>query len=725
MLRFSNVLAEATVILLFTAMVGVMGCEGSQNASSNEKIDRYALVHRHDVMIKGFDSLSSLSVGNGNFAFTVDPTGLQSFPEFYRHGVPLGTESQWGWHSFPNPEHYSLNDVTKFYTVHGREVPYVTAFSKPARKKAATEWLRENPHRLDLGLIGWDIRSRADSSLGRAGITNIAQRLDLWMGTIFSHFDADGQPVSVTTVALQNADGIAVKAVSPLLLSNRLRLKFHFSYGSGEWDDARDWDSPRKHQSLVQESGPDYVVLKRVLDTTVYFVRVHWEQPAKWHRLKPHEFELVPSGKDSVLSFTCRFSRQEASELASSFAIADSLNLKAWKHFWLSGGAVDFTGSTDPRAQELERRVVLSEYLTRIQGAGEYPPQETGLTYNSWYGKFHMEMHFWHEAHFALWNRTALLERSLSWYKTIAGRGRETARKQGYRGIRWPKMTDPSGRESPSPIGPFLIWQEPHIIFLSELCYRSHPDPATLARYKDLVFGTADFMASYAWRDSTTGKYVLGPALIPAQERYSPDSTLNPTFELAYWYWALSVAQQWRTRLGMERNPAWDSVLQNLSPLPVQKGVYLAAQSFPDTYTNPRYTTDHPTMLAAYGLLPQTRMVDTAVMGATLQKVMKVWDWPGTWGWDYPMIAMTATRLGMPEVAINTLMRKETKNTFLPDGHNYQRGNLRIYLPGNGSLLLAVAMMCAGWDGYQGPPDPGFPRDGTWKVRWEHLNKMP
>ena len=47
------------------------------------------------------------------------------------------------------------------------------------------------------------------------------------------------------------------------------------------------------------------------------------------------------------------------------------------------------------------------------------PPQETGLTVNSWYGKFHLEMHWWHAAHFALWNRTPLLEKSLGWYDRI------------------------------------------------------------------------------------------------------------------------------------------------------------------------------------------------------------------------------------------------------------------------------------------------------------------
>ena len=35
----------------------------------------------------------------------------------YENGIPLGTHSDWGWHSFPNPENYTLDDVTRYYKV--------------------------------------------------------------------------------------------------------------------------------------------------------------------------------------------------------------------------------------------------------------------------------------------------------------------------------------------------------------------------------------------------------------------------------------------------------------------------------------------------------------------------------------------------------------------------------------------------------------------------------
>ena len=73
----------------------------------------------------------------------------------------------------------------------------------------------------------------------------------------------------------------------------------------------------------------------------------------------------------------------------------------------------------------------------------------------------------------------------------------------------------------------------------------------------------------------------------------------------------------------------------------------------------------------------------------------------------------------------NALLKDTPKNTYRANGHNYQRPGLEIYLPGNGGLLAAVALMAAGWDGGPDRPAPGFPSDGSWKVRVEGVRKMP
>jgi hypothetical protein len=411
---------------------------------------------------------------------------------------------------------------------------------------------------------------------------------------------------------------------------------------------------------------------------------------------------------------------------------------KNWNNFWQTGGAIDLSGSKDPRWFELERRIVLSQYLTAIQSTGDNPPQETGLTYNTWEGKFHLEMHWWHEAHFALWDRLPLLERSLGYYQKILPRAEGTAKKQGYDGARWPKMTSPSGAESPSPVGPFLVWEEPHPIFYAELCWRQHQDKATLKKYRDIVFQTADFMASYATWDTNTSRYVLGPVLQCAQEIFPKNKTMNPTFELTYWRWALETAQQWRERLGMAREKKWDDVLNGLAKLPVADGKYLFTETTPDCYTNPKWNADHPAVLGALAFVPGPG-VDAETMRHTLDWIWTNWNWPDTWGWDYPMMAMTAARLGEPDRAIDALLLDTPKNHYGLNGHVYQRPGLTIYLPANGGLLYATALMAAGWDSpssrdgrdfgatssAQKRNAPGFPDNGQWNVRWENLSTAP
>src|SRR4051812_20160340 len=116
-----------------------------------QPINRKALVQRHQVVVTKADSLSSLTVGNGRFAFTVDITGLQTFPSAYEKGVSLGTQSEWGWHSFMDTVGYKIEEAQKTYQLNGRPVTYTVQWNSPDRNKAVSNWFRQNPHRLQLG----------------------------------------------------------------------------------------------------------------------------------------------------------------------------------------------------------------------------------------------------------------------------------------------------------------------------------------------------------------------------------------------------------------------------------------------------------------------------------------------------------------------------------------------------------------------------------------------
>jgi len=685
-------------------------------------IDRHALVTRHDVVLTNFDANNPLSVGNGEFCFTVDATGLQTFPEAFENTTPLGTLSDWGWHTIPNTNGWDIDkfQFKEYKDLNGRKVPYADVPHN--LQTPEIKWLRANPHRLHLGQIGFVLR-HADGSLATTNdLTDISQRLDLWNGEIISHFKFDGEPVDVETVCDSNSDAVAVRVISPLVKQKRLAIQIHFPYGTGEVKTA-DWNHPVAHETIFSQDKISVGHFTRKLDNDSYVVDAKWSLGASITNTAKHQFKIVPDKKSNELELVCSFSPKANSQLTD-FAATKSAAQEYWNNFWQTGGAIDLSGSKDPRWFELERRIVLSQHLTAIQDAGKNPPQETGLTYNSWEGKFHLEMHWWHEAHFALWNRLPLLEKSLGFYQKILPRAEATAKKQGYAGARWPKMTSPSGAESPSPVGPFLVWQEPHPIFYAELCYREHHDQATLEKYRDIVFQIADFMASYATWDTNTSRYVLGPTLQCAQEIFPKDKTFNPTFELTYFRWALETAQQWRQRLGLPREKKWDDVLNGLAKPAVADGKYLFTETTSDSYTNPKWNADHPAVVGALSFVPGPQ-IDLATMQNTFNWIWKNWNWPDTWGWDYPMLAMTAARLGEPDRAIDALLLDTPKNHYALNGHVYQRPGLTIYLPANGGLLYAVALMAAGWDGAPKRNAPGFPDNGQWNVRWENLRVAP
>ncbi|HSV91481.1 MAG TPA: hypothetical protein VLH81_00335, partial [Desulfobacterales bacterium] len=109
-------------------------------------IDRQGLVGRHNPVLHAFNPRSPLSVGNGEFAFTVDATGLQTFREAYGAGVPLCTQAQWGWHSFPTHGDTPALCLEP-YDAGGRTIGYPTS---SAGQEEAFHYLRRNPHRLNL-----------------------------------------------------------------------------------------------------------------------------------------------------------------------------------------------------------------------------------------------------------------------------------------------------------------------------------------------------------------------------------------------------------------------------------------------------------------------------------------------------------------------------------------------------------------------------------------------
>jgi hypothetical protein len=679
-------------------------------------IDRRELVNAYNPVKTAVEVASPLSVGNGEFAFTCDVTGLQTLYRHHaEHNIPLCTMSQWGWHTAPNQNggRYTLEDlVMTEYPAADRTVRYPVEM-KPGNEAVYT-WLRQNPHRYNLArfYVKYDGQELLPGQLG-----DIRQTLQLYTGVIQSSFTLEDTSVGVETLCHGEKDALGLRISSDALSSGRLTFHIAFPYGH-HGITGSDWDEDDAHRTLVTcVSDTDYLI-RRQLDRTFYTILLHFAKPVEV-LLEGHVLTVFCS--EPVLELTANFKQEECRESVA-FSEVSASSAKGFRAFWESGAMLDLRQSSTPEARELQRRIILSLYLMYIQACGSLPPQETGLTCNSWYGKFHLEMHPLHAAFLPLWGRGRYLLKSLTWYKLVLDKAKENAARNGYKGARWPKMVAYDAVDSPSVIAPLLIWQQPNILLLLELLYAENPTRAFLEEYWALVRETAEFMCDFSVYDTQRGIYDLCAPIIPAQEEHQPMDVKNPVFELAYWHFGLTVAARWAERLGKP----FDRYLQvrdRLAPLPTIDGCYPAHENCPDTFS--RFNRDHPSMLFALGFLPGDR-TDPSVMLNTYQKVQESWQPDTMWGWDFALMAMTMTRLGKPAEAIKILLKDTAKNTYVQSGNNYQLGrtDLPLYLPGNGALLLAVALMAGGYENAQ-KNHPGFPDDGTWTVIAEGFKTFP
>jgi hypothetical protein len=768
-------------LLLLSMPIGTM-------AGEDKPIDRHALVVRHN--IRWEDPKGQIPLGNGEFCFNADGTGLQTFGG--------STLSHWAWHASPLPIGCTPDDLPATGTVDRGRI--VGRLGRGAEKPELDGWMARNPHPVNLARLRF---IRGDGTALRPEEIGKPKRLfNLWTGLHESRFEVDGQVVEVSTCVHPTLDLVAVEARSPLLQEGRLSILIDFPYPSavgGPW--AGDWNRPAAHRSDLVGSGEHLAVIRRTADDAVYHVSLAWSPGAtfskwpearykkklsiiearfgggdKWldvtdrlvaavtddslaitpsyenlgdplpgqakvlqlsYRLdgEPRELEVreglplriqtsrrphayVLRGDDAGrLAFVCGFAENPVTDLPTvrrtGRAAADH-----WKAFWHSGGVIDLSLSKDPRWRELERRIVLSQYHMAAQSAGSWPPAEIGLMgIDYWSSQFHMEMLWWHLAHYGLWDRWPLAERALSCYQSFLPVARQLAGQFGYQGARWGKQVGPEGRTAPWDCSFLLHWQQPHPLFFAELEYRLKPNRATLEKWRDVVMATAAYMADFPTRDDQ-GLYHLDPIMPPSEQGITRDTV----FDLAYWRWGLDQAQRWRERLGLPREPNWDAVRRRLAPLPQVEGVFVHSAEWTDTYSHRNW--EHPDPVGVLGMLPPLDAVDADTAHRTVLKVWRTWQWERCWGWDFPWMAMAAARVGEPAIAVEALLTEAgAKNGYDPRGVN--TGGPCPYLPGNGGLLYAVAMMAGGWDGAPDRPAPGFPDDGQWVVRCEGLKPAP
>lgn len=356
---------------------------------------------------------------------------------------------------------------------HGRNVSYDIPDPKLPQ---ISQWVIGNPNRVNLGRIGLKYKGKL---LSAAQVTSPEQELDAWNGIVTSFFQVDGQDVKVTTQGDFDSDAVAFTVVSDLVASGDLEVLLDFPYPPIHTTKYKYevfvgvYEFPANHTTVSTKSEEAKTVahIYHEMQETKYHVNLRWssctpleltrEEPEGSTQINAHRFTLENKGNSSSMSFTAHFSPEKT--IPDSPKTIQKRGPGAWNDYWTDGGFIDLTESPNPAADELQRRIILSQYHVRVNSAATgQSPQESGLMNNGWYGKAHFEMFIWHHAHWATWGRQKFFDNIFpSVYEQLLPSSFARAASMGWEGARWPKMTEwVTGVSSPGLINAFLLWQQ-------------------------------------------------------------------------------------------------------------------------------------------------------------------------------------------------------------------------------------------------------------------------
>ena len=583
---------------------------------------------KYNLKFNHIDSKNPVTIGNGDFAITLDQTGTQSLYEIYKD-IPLSTMSNKNWFykdkkdikpSYVDGKAYMLFNLDN-------DPNYQTNRQYPFKYSFMQILLYDNDKLIDIN-----------------NIKDVEQELDLYKGIVTSSFNYREKINKTTSFIYQDHDEFNFK-----LQSDNLNLALKFNYPSYTKNGYR------------QDILPN-VLVKEDRITLLYDDK------------NSLSFKLKSSSKYQIVENTLIF---DDNNVSFSLALVEIKEGKFLDEFWKCDNGIIIDN------EELVKKMVLSKYLLHVNSTGIYPPQESGLTYNCWNSKFHLEMHLIH----SLWNiynnHVDDLVKSFDYYLSIMPSSLKRASLNGYKGLRFPKMTGPDGEDSPSNIGPLLIWQAPHILFMLQEIYYLYNKENIIKKYEPLISGTIDFMISFFTLKDF--KYQMLDPLLEACESIPLDRCQNPSFELEYWRYTLERQPKIDTVLyGHQRYDYLDITSKIITPKE-DDGIYLKTYGVIDKYDLYK---DHPTEGFLMSFF-KSKIVDKEKMVKTIDYILKNMDLSSYWGWDFPFLGLSLLNCGEIEKSIEVTQLNTINNQYLYNGYNTSpRDDLKAYLPGNGAFLI-------------------------------------
>ena len=257
---------------------------------------------------------------------------------------------------------------------HGRVVNYNQP--NPAKSDIST-WLIQNPQRVNLARIGFDFGGK---TVNETYLTRKSQTLDLWTGRISSSFVYEGQTVEVETSSHPYMDVVGIHVKSALLATGSLGIFFDFPYPT-----RNKFDAPfvgvlndTTHHQVSGRFTSYNATMSHILDGNRYFVRTQWDAEGRMVTPTSGKTRHVLTVSSQELKMTVGFGPTEEVTMSSYTNVVEASE-KAWKEYWENGTFIDLTDVKSPNATELQRRIILSQYLMMVNSASSNPPQGTIL----------------------------------------------------------------------------------------------------------------------------------------------------------------------------------------------------------------------------------------------------------------------------------------------------------------------------------------------------------
>ena len=470
--------------------------------------------------------------------------------------------------------------------MHGRRVGY--ADIPGDRRTPEIEWLRANPHRLHLGRIGFRLTLENGRPATPVGPHRTSSRSST-SGT------GPSQPVPARRRSRCGGDGLPPaprpggRAGASHLSSGggRIAVRLRFPYGTGGAT-AADWTQPDAHETVLVRSSPGgrrprAAARRRPLPRPS---RLGPGRPARRRRRGMTSSSSRPDADEPLRRWWASRPPQLAEPLPD-FEDTRRAAQEHWNRFWTTGGAIDLSGSRDPRWRELERRIVLSQYLTAIQCAGRYPPQETGPDLQQLGRQVPPGDALVARRALRPLGPADLLERSLGYYRRILPRAQATAESPGLhrRALAQDDQPERRGVAVVRRAVPDLAAAAPDLLRRARLPRSA----ATGPRWSGSA--TSSSRRRSSWRpiatwDEAAQRYVLGPTAAgrtgDLPEGHAPSTRPSSS---TYWRWGLETAQALARAAGLCRAMRSGTGFSSDSRRPpVADGKYLFAETAPESY---------------------------------------------------------------------------------------------------------------------------------------------